>query len=99
MEGMPDELQLLDPDKKRESDPKLRLALVETLVLLCGTRQGRDRLREVKAYDVIKKLHLQEKDEDVSEMIERAVNMLMRDEEPEEEAEGQAVAVNPDEAD
>lgn len=79
---MPDELTLLDPDKKRETDPKLRLALVEILVLLSGTRSGRDRLRSVKTYEVIKKLHLQERNENIQEMIERLVQMLMRDESP-----------------
>lgn len=77
---MPSELQLLDDSKRRESDLTLRLALVEIILLMCGTLEGRDELRRFKAYDVIKKLHLQERDEDVQEMIERAVNMLMRDE-------------------
>jgi hypothetical protein len=81
MEGMPDELTLLNKDKKRETDPKLRMNLVEILLLLCGTVNGRNKLRNVKAYDVVKKLHLIERDEDVQEMIERVVNMLMRDEE------------------
>ena len=78
---MPDELTLLDPEKKRESDPKLRLAIVDILLLLCGTRSGREKLRKVKVYEVIKKVHLQERDEDIQERIESLVNMLMRDEE------------------
>ncbi|KND01810.1 uncharacterized protein SPPG_03601 [Spizellomyces punctatus DAOM BR117] len=81
MEGMPDELQLLEPDKEREQDAKLRLALVEILLLLTTTRQGREILRAKKVYPVVQKLHLQEKDEKVQEAIERLVQMLCRDEE------------------
>lgn len=80
MEGMPEELQLLDTDKKRESDERIRHALVDTLLLMCGTLQGREYLRSLKVYDVIKKLHLQEQSEEVQETIEKLVNMLMRDE-------------------
>ncbi|KAJ3299979.1 hypothetical protein HK104_005472 [Borealophlyctis nickersoniae] len=80
MEGMPDELQLLEDDKRREPDPKLRTALLETLLLLTTTRSGRDILRAKKVYPVIRKLHLQEQDENVNDAIERLVNMLMRDE-------------------
>ncbi|KAJ3187097.1 hypothetical protein HDU85_007135 [Gaertneriomyces sp. JEL0708] len=82
MEGMPDELQLLEPDKRREPDAKLRLALVETLSLLTTTRPGREILRAKKVYPVVQKLHLQEKDEKVQEAIENLVQMLCREEEP-----------------
>ena len=77
---MPDELQLLEDDKKREPDPKLRVKLVETLLLFATTRKGRDYLRAKKVYPVIQKLHLQEETDEVKEVIERLVNMIMRDE-------------------
>ncbi|KAJ3045224.1 hypothetical protein HDV00_011095 [Rhizophlyctis rosea] len=80
MEGMPDELQLLEGDKKRETDPKLRVKLLETLLLLATTRKGRDYMRVKKVYPVIQKLHLSERNDEVKEVIERLVNMLMRDE-------------------
>lgn len=45
----------------------LRLALVETLILLCTTRAGRDRLRESGVYEIVKIMHLSEQDEKVCE--------------------------------
>ncbi|KAI8911367.1 hypothetical protein DFJ77DRAFT_491867 [Powellomyces hirtus] len=81
MDGMPDELQLLEDDKTREPDAKLRANLVETLLLFTTTRKGREILRAKKVYPVVQKLHLQEKDDNVQDVIERLVQMLMRDEE------------------
>ena len=80
MEGMPDELQLLEPEKKREADPKLRIMLLEILVALASTLEGRELMRNIKVYPIIQKLHLQEKDEECIEEIEKLVNLIMRDE-------------------
>ncbi|CAB4411873.1 unnamed protein product [Rhizophagus irregularis] len=81
MEGMPDDIQLLPPEKKREPDSHLRITLLESLVLLTTTKQGRDILRQKKVYPVIRQMHLVEKDENVGEIIEKLVNLLMRDDE------------------
>jgi uncharacterized protein (DUF849 family) len=83
MEGMPDELQLLEPEKLREVDPQLRMMLIEILIALSSSRAGRDYMRQKQVYHVVKKLHLQERNEDVQDLIETLVNQLMRDE-PEE---------------
>ncbi|KAJ1970139.1 Protein hgh1 [Dispira parvispora] len=80
MDGMPDDIQLLPPDKQREPSEHLRKILVEILVLLTGTREGREYLRLRKVYPVVRTLHLWEKDEDVQEAIECLVQMLMGDE-------------------
>ncbi|TPX41202.1 hypothetical protein SeMB42_g05678 [Synchytrium endobioticum] len=80
MEGMPPELQLLEDAKKREPDAKLRLVLVESLLWLCAHRAGREWLRKNKAYPVLKRLHLWEKDSAVQEGIEKTVDLLMREE-------------------
>ncbi|KAJ1679351.1 Protein hgh1, partial [Spiromyces aspiralis] len=48
MDGMPDEVQLLGDDKKRESDPTIRKTLVEALILLTTTLNGREFLRARK---------------------------------------------------
>ncbi len=77
---MPDELQLLEPDKHREIDPQLRMMLIEILIALSSSRTGRNYLRQKQVYHVVKKLHLQERNEDVQELIETLVNQLMRDE-------------------
>ncbi|KAF9183151.1 hypothetical protein BGZ51_004217 [Haplosporangium sp. Z 767] len=80
MEGMPEDIQLLPPTKKRETDAHLRETLLESLILLTSTRQGRDYLREKKTYPVIQKMHLAEENEHVRDVAEQIVNMLMRDE-------------------
>lgn len=79
-EKLPEECQFLPPDKERDPDPSVRLMLVETLILLCGTRSGRDKLRERGAYEVVRAAHKVEQDEDVRIAIERVVNLLMREE-------------------
>ncbi|KAF9934326.1 hypothetical protein FBU30_002465 [Linnemannia zychae] len=83
MEGMPEDIQLLPPTKTREADAHLRETLLEGLILLTSTREGRDYLREKKTYPVIQKMHAAETEESVQEIAERIVNMLMRDEAPE----------------
>jgi len=80
---LPD-LQLLPPDKRRDSDPTIIQAHVETLMLLTTTRHGRDILREIKVYPIIRETHLQIEDEAVREACERLVQVLMRDEEGKE---------------
>lgn len=81
MEGMPDELQFLEDDKKRETDYKIRLTLVEILLLLATTRSGREYQRSKKVYPIIQKLHLWEESESVKDAIDNLVQLLCRDEE------------------
>ncbi|ORY86762.1 DUF383/DUF384 domain-containing protein [Protomyces lactucae-debilis] len=84
-EGMFDELQLLPEDKKRESDPFVVTIHLDTLLLLCSTREARDHLRKRQVYPIIRQLHLAlPNEEEVSECCEKLANMLMRDEEDEE---------------
>ncbi|KAI9291484.1 DUF383-domain-containing protein [Neoconidiobolus thromboides FSU 785] len=85
-EGMPTDLMLLPDDKKRESDPKLRATLVESLVLLTGTKDSRQALRDRKVYPVIRELHkfesgLSQPYQNCLDQMDALVNMLMRDEE------------------
>jgi len=83
-DGMPDELQLLPPDKEREKEQDIIKTHLETLLLLTTTREGRDRLREVKVYPIIRELHLQTEDDEVRDTCDRFVQVIMRDEEGEE---------------
>jgi len=41
MEKLPDELQYLDENIKREADDDLKIMLVETIMLLCNKKQDR----------------------------------------------------------
>jgi hypothetical protein len=80
MLAMLPDLQLLPPDKQRDSDPKIVQTHVETLTLLTTTREGRDLMRGVNVYPIIRETHLRVEDEDVREACDRLVQVLMADE-------------------
>ncbi|KAG8215079.1 hypothetical protein J3R82DRAFT_8500, partial [Butyriboletus roseoflavus] len=82
-EKLPSALQFLPPTKKREPDSVLRLTHVETLLLLCTTRWGRDFLRAKGVYEIIRATHLEETVDEVSEHIERLVQLMKGAEGPE----------------
>nr|KAK5434739.1 Protein hgh1 [Exophiala xenobiotica] len=77
---LPD-LQLLPPDKARESDKEILVTHLETLLLLSTTREGRDKLRSIQVYALVRETHNHVDDEAVREACDRLVQMLMRDEE------------------
>ncbi|KIW32219.1 uncharacterized protein PV07_03779 [Cladophialophora immunda] len=77
---LPD-LQLLPPDKARDSDNDILVTHLETLLLLTTTREGREKLRKVQVYPLIRETHMHVKDEGVREACDRLVQVLMRDEE------------------
>lgn len=79
MAMLPD-LQLLPPDKQRDSDHSIIQTHVETLTLLTTTREGREYLRSISVYPIIRETHLRIDDEGVREACERLVQVLMRDE-------------------
>ena len=60
------ELQFLPNTKVREKDPVLRATHLETLVLLCSTRWGRDIERNGGVYEIIRMMHETETDDNVS---------------------------------
>ena len=88
-EGMLDDLQLLPPDKEREKEAEIVKTHLETLLLLTTTREGRDLLRRVKVYPIVRETHLHVDDEEVREACDRLVQVIMRDEEGEGDAEGE----------
>ncbi|KAF8993804.1 hypothetical protein BDQ17DRAFT_1367936 [Cyathus striatus] len=79
-EKLPEAVQLLPPDKKREQDPAIRLTFVETLLLLCHTRWGRDYQRDHGVYEIVRAAHAAEKVDKIAEHIERLVQLLKGDE-------------------
>ncbi|GLA42762.1 hypothetical protein AnigIFM63309_011491 [Aspergillus niger] len=83
MDMLPD-LQLLPPDKQRDSDTSIIVTHLETLLLLTTTREGRDKMRAIKVYPIIRECHLHVDDDAVREACDRLVQVLMRDEEGEE---------------
>ncbi|KND88728.1 Protein HGH1 [Tolypocladium ophioglossoides CBS 100239] len=88
MAMLPD-LQLLPPDKRRDPDSTVVQTHVETLTLLTTTREGRELMREVRVYPIVRETHLRVDDGAVREACERLVQVLMRDEEePDANAKG-----------
>ncbi|EEQ86104.2 DNA-binding protein HGH1 [Blastomyces dermatitidis ER-3] len=79
---LPD-LQLLPPDKQRDSDKDIIATHLETLLLLTTTREGRDLMRAVNVYPIIRECHLHVDDEGTREGCDRLVQVLLRDEEGE----------------
>ncbi|ERF76676.1 hypothetical protein EPUS_02215 [Endocarpon pusillum Z07020] len=79
-EGMLPDLQLLPPDKERDSDPDILVTHLETLLLLTTGREGRDIMRRAKIYPIIRDCHLHVEDENVREACDRLVQVLLRDE-------------------
>lgn len=77
---LPDELQLLPEDKQRDPVNAIICTHLESILLLCTTRVGRDYLRDKSVYPLIRELHKHVEDEDIGELCYRIVNMLMRDE-------------------
>ncbi len=79
LDMLPD-LQLLPPDKQRDPDSSILQTHVETLTLLTTTRAGRELMREVRVYPLIRETHLRVDDDALREACERLVQVLMRDE-------------------
>jgi hypothetical protein len=79
-EGMLDDLQLLPPDKEREKDADIVKTHLDTVLLLTTTKAGRDVLKRIKVYPIIREVHLQIEDEDVRESCDRIVQVILRDE-------------------
>jgi hypothetical protein len=95
LDMLPD-LQLLPLDKSRDSDPVLIQTHLETLMLLTTTREGRDTMRAIKVYPIIRETHLHVENEEVREACERLVQVLMRDEEGEETVDAGMTALSRD---
>jgi Domain of unknown function (DUF383)/Domain of unknown function (DUF384) len=79
-EGMLADMQLLPPDKERDSDSEILVTHLETLLLLTTGRKGREMLRRVKVYPIIRECHLHVENENVREACDRLVQVLLRDE-------------------
>ncbi|KAJ2156020.1 Protein hgh1 [Coemansia sp. RSA 552] len=80
MDNMPEEVQFLGDEKKREPDPKLRSTLLEALNLLCTTYYGRQTLRDRNVYPILREMHKAETDETCIELNERAVQLIKGEE-------------------
>ncbi len=80
-ERLPVEVQLLSK-AEAEPDVAIRSMLVEALIILGSTRQGRDVMREKHVYPIMREWHKLETSSDMRHTIERMVELLICDEEP-----------------
>lgn len=80
-EQLPVELQLLD---KMEAEPDMvvRSLVIESLIILGTTREGRETIRVKEIYPILREWHRLEQEDDMKALIERLVELLIRDEEP-----------------
>jgi hypothetical protein len=83
-ESMFDELQLLPPDKEREKEPEILTTYLDALILLTTTRMGRDIMRHRQVYPIIRDCHAAVDNEQVQEACDRLVQVIMRDEAPDD---------------
>eukprot|EP00794_Sanderia_malayensis_P014063 gene14063-15529_t len=86
MDQLPLDLQYLPSDKQRESDPKIRCMLIETLLQFCSRKLGRNYLKDNGVYLIMRELHKNEDQENVILVLEQLIQILIGDE-PEEEME------------
>jgi len=79
-----EELQLLPPDKEREKEPEILITHLDALLLLTTTRIGRDVMRQRQVYPIVRECHGAVDGEEAQEACDRLVQVLMRDEAPDE---------------
>lgn len=87
MFALPEELQLLPSDKQRDPLTPIICTHLESLLLLCTTKAMRVHLKDVAVYALVKALYNTVEVEEVSDLCDRLVQMLKRDEAPEGEDE------------
>ncbi|XP_064460648.1 protein HGH1 homolog [Ornithodoros turicata] len=80
MEKLPLDLQYLGSSKVRESDKEVCQMLIEALIQLCATKDGRAKLRNNGAYYVMRELHKVESNKTVVATCEDLVDILIGDE-------------------
>ena len=77
---LPIDLQYLGTDKTREKDSEIRKLLMESLLLLCSTRFGREVIRENNIYLILREYHKWEKIREVQKAIEDVVDIIIKEE-------------------
>lgn len=78
---LPIDLQYLPETKQRESDPDIRLMLLESLTQLCATKKVREHFREKNIYVILREYHKWEQEKTILLACENLVDILIRTEE------------------
>ncbi|XP_050520100.1 protein HGH1 homolog [Daktulosphaira vitifoliae] len=79
-ENLPLDLQYLPEDKERESDPNLRLAILQALTQLCAKKDSREIIRNQGTYLILRELHKWEPNMDLKLACENIVDILIKTE-------------------
>jgi len=79
-EKLPLDLQYLPDDKQRESDPNLRLALIQALTQLSAKRNCREIIRDQGTYLILRELHKWEPNMELKLACENLVDILIKTE-------------------
>ena len=58
--------------------PFLRIMLLESLTQLCATKSGREQIREMNIYVILRELHKTEKDRSCLLVVENLVDILIK---------------------
>ncbi len=82
---LPPELKKLDNQQRIEPEIEIRITFLESVLLLCVTRQGRDYLRSNGVYPIVRELDKESKNDKVTDIVYRIVDMLMREEKPKDQ--------------
>ncbi|XP_004600008.2 protein HGH1 homolog [Ochotona princeps] len=80
MDRLPVDLQYLPADKQREPDADIRKMLIEAVMLLTATAAGRQQVRDLGTYLVLRELHSWEPEPDVKVACEKLIQVLIGDE-------------------
>ncbi|XP_018311523.1 protein HGH1 homolog isoform X1 [Mycetomoellerius zeteki] len=80
MSKLPINLQYLPETKIRETDPDIRLMLLEALNQFCATKVAREMLRKANTYLILRELHKWEKDKNCLLACENVVDILIKTE-------------------
>ncbi|KAK0167625.1 hypothetical protein PV327_004997 [Microctonus hyperodae] len=80
-EKLPVDLQYLSETKERESDPDIRIMLLEALCQLCATKVARQILRSKNTYLILREYHKWETEKMALLACENVIDILIRTEE------------------
>ncbi|XP_038053662.1 protein HGH1 homolog [Patiria miniata] len=80
MEGMPEDLQYLEEDKRREENSDIKKMLLEAVMKLCATKSGRKTVKDKQTYIIIREYHRWEEDPSLQQPIENLIQLLIMDE-------------------
>ncbi|XP_065197076.1 protein HGH1 homolog [Sycon ciliatum] len=80
MDKLPVDLQFLEPSKTREEDASIRKMLIEAINQLCSTRAGREVIKSLGTYYVMRELYNWEKDAETRLTCRKLIDLLISDE-------------------